>query len=32
VLDLFEDWRETMRRKHPGKLPPRLFTVGGCSS
>ena len=28
VLDLFEDWRETWRRKHPGKLPPRLFTVG----
>ena len=28
MLDLFEDWRETWRRKHPGKLPPRLFTVG----
>ena len=28
VLDLFEDWRESWRRKHPGKLPPRLFTVG----
>ena len=28
VLDLFEDWRETWRKRHPGKLPPRLFTVG----
>jgi pseudouridine synthase len=28
VLDLFEEWRETFRRKYPGKLIPRLFTVG----
>ena len=28
VLDLFEDFREGWRKKHPGKLPPRLFTVG----
>ena len=28
VLDLFEDWRVGWRKKHPGKLPPRLFTVG----
>ena len=28
VLDLFQDWRDRWRGKHPGKLPPRLFTVG----
>ena len=28
VLDLFEDYRAAWRKKHPGKLPPRLFTVG----
>jgi pseudouridine synthase len=28
VLDLFEDYRLAWRKKHPGKLPPRLFTVG----
>jgi pseudouridine synthase len=28
VLDLFEDYRSAWRKKHPGKLPPRLFTVG----
>ncbi|OUS48236.1 pseudouridine synthase [Ostreococcus tauri] len=28
VLDLFEQWREEFRSEYPGKLPPRLFTVG----
>ena len=28
VLDLFEDFTLGWRKKHPGKLPPRLFTVG----
>ena len=28
VLDLFEQWREEFRAEYPGKLPPRLFTVG----
>jgi len=28
VLDLFEQWREEFRAEFPGKLPPRLFTVG----
>jgi len=28
VLDLFEQWREEFTTQFPGKLPPRLFTVG----
>ena len=28
VLDLFEQWREEFTSQFPGKLPPRLFTVG----
>ena len=28
VLDLFEQWNEEFRAAYPGKLPPRLFTVG----
>ena len=28
VMDLFEDYKLNWRKKHPGKLAPRLFTVG----
>jgi pseudouridine synthase len=28
VMDLFDDYKSSWRKKHPGKLPPRLFTVG----
>jgi pseudouridine synthase len=28
VYDLFEQWRDEFKAAYPGKLPPRLFTVG----
>jgi 16S rRNA U516 pseudouridylate synthase RsuA-like enzyme len=28
VMDLFDEWKAAWRKKHPKRLPPRLFTVG----